>query len=247
MGYLLADLHVHSALSPCAANEMTPHHILDTARQSGISILGIADHNSAGNVASFMALAPQYGITIVPAMEVETVEEVHVLTLFPKLASLLAWEELVHKTMPQIANKPNIFGDQLLFDENGQVKGQFKHLLSQSCGISLEKVVADVINLDGVSVPSHVFRKANGIMSVLGFIPQDLKIFSIEISRQRYSESSVSREVASRYNCIVNSDAHCLRDLYGSPTTALQVEQNSAESVISMLQRTLTVEEVVII
>lgn len=245
--YLLADLHVHSALSPCAVNEMTPQQILAAASKSGISLLGVADHNAAGNVEAFLNLAPKYNITIVPAMEVETVEEVHVLTLFSDLDALLAWEKIVHEAMLPIPNDPSIFGDQLLFDHKGQLKDKYPYLLAQSCAISLEKVVESVMNLGGVTIPSHIYRKANGIKSVLGFIPPDLGISTVEISRQKYQREGGRFEVDSNYNLIVNSDAHCLRDLYGSPSIALQIDQNNAKSVVNMLGRKLSTKEVVII
>ena len=44
MRTVLADLHVHTLLSPCAEVEMTPHHIVMRAAEYGIGAVAITDH-----------------------------------------------------------------------------------------------------------------------------------------------------------------------------------------------------------
>ena len=46
----LYDLHIHSALSPCADREMTPVNIVAYAAAAGLEIIAVSDHNAAGNV-----------------------------------------------------------------------------------------------------------------------------------------------------------------------------------------------------
>lgn len=47
---LYYDLHIHTALSPCASDEMTPNNIINMALIKGLDVIGITDHNSARNV-----------------------------------------------------------------------------------------------------------------------------------------------------------------------------------------------------
>ena len=47
------DLHIHSALSPCAEEEMTPNNILNMAMVRGIDMIAVTDHNSTANLRAF--------------------------------------------------------------------------------------------------------------------------------------------------------------------------------------------------
>ena len=41
-----ADLHIHTALSPCGDLDMSPARIIEEAKSKNIGIIGITDHNS---------------------------------------------------------------------------------------------------------------------------------------------------------------------------------------------------------
>ena len=77
------DLHIHSALSPCADDDMTPVNIVATASALGIDIIAIADHNAIRNVEAAMEVGEALGVTVVPAFELQTNEDLHLLCLFP--------------------------------------------------------------------------------------------------------------------------------------------------------------------
>ncbi|MGC8793977.1 MAG: PHP domain-containing protein, partial [Bryobacteraceae bacterium] len=61
-----ADLHVHTCLSPCADLSMAPRTIVAKAVERGLDAIGIADHNSAGNVPAVMGAARHSGLTVLP-------------------------------------------------------------------------------------------------------------------------------------------------------------------------------------
>ena len=42
----MADLHVHTALSPCASPDMTPPRIVREAVGQGLALIAVCDHNS---------------------------------------------------------------------------------------------------------------------------------------------------------------------------------------------------------
>jgi histidinol phosphatase-like PHP family hydrolase len=46
----LAELHIHTVLSPCAEVEMIPPLIIQEAIDKGIKIIAISDHNASANV-----------------------------------------------------------------------------------------------------------------------------------------------------------------------------------------------------
>ena len=95
MQWLRADLHVHSLLSPCAAVEMTPRNIIRNAVAAGVDIVAITDHNAGDNVAAALRAAVGSGVTVLPGMEGQTREEVHLLTLFEKMRDLVIWCDFI--------------------------------------------------------------------------------------------------------------------------------------------------------
>jgi len=53
---LYYDLHIHSALSPCASDDMTPNNIVNMCVLKGLDIIAVTDHNSARNVEAISKL-----------------------------------------------------------------------------------------------------------------------------------------------------------------------------------------------
>ena len=82
MNQYRADLHIHTVLSPCADLEMTPANIVNRAKEKGLQIIGITDHNSIKNALLVKKLAQKTGIFVLTGAEVTTKEEVHCLAFF---------------------------------------------------------------------------------------------------------------------------------------------------------------------
>lgn len=190
----LAELHIHTVLSPCGDLLMTPANILQYAAKRKIELLGITDHNSAENVAVIVSMAPQYGIHVLPGMEIETKEEVHLIALFDTLEQVLAMQELVYRHLPPLENDENFFGPQLICDLADEYVDRVTRLLAVAVSLSLEEVVAAVKGLGGLAYPAHVDRQRNSILTQLGFIPPDLQFPALEVS-SRFVEQ-VSKKVA---------------------------------------------------
>ena len=51
------DLHMHSCLSPCAEDEMTPNNICQMAILKGLEVIAVTDHNSTKQLASISEVA----------------------------------------------------------------------------------------------------------------------------------------------------------------------------------------------
>lgn len=227
--YYCVDLHVHTALSPCAENEMTPRAIVEHAQNSHLHVIAITDHNSAANVAAVKAAAAGADLIVIPGMEVETREEVHVLTLFPNLKQVLAWQEIVDQALPPGRNVPEVFGRQLIFDDEGRQRRECSKLLLQATRLTVDEVFRYARQLGGIAIPAHVDRSSYSMINTLGFVPPELQVRVLEYSR--YCEK---RNIPG-FHGIVSSDAHRLSDLYGSPATALLLEELSTEAVLAVL------------
>ena len=113
------DLHLHTVVSACAEIEMIPPLIAKRAAELEIEMLAVTDHNTVDNAAAVARAAEQYGICVLPGMELQTREEAHMMCLFPDLDSALAWQEIVYERLPNVANRPDVFGAQYVVDETG--------------------------------------------------------------------------------------------------------------------------------
>lgn len=72
------DLHTHSHFSD---GELSPTELVLRAKESGIGMLALSDHDSMGGVPEVMEAGRTYGLTVVPAVEFDTEfpQEMHIL------------------------------------------------------------------------------------------------------------------------------------------------------------------------
>ena len=136
---LYYDFHIHSALSPCADNDMTPNNIVNMARLKGLDAIAVCDHNSTKNVMAIEKVARGAGITFLPGMEMTTAEEVHMLALFEKAQAAEAFGDMVYAALPDIPNKPDYFGEQLVMDENDEIIGKLDKLLISALPFDMDE------------------------------------------------------------------------------------------------------------
>lgn len=207
------DLHVHSCLSPCADNDNTPNNLAGMATLNNIGIMALTDHNSCKNCPAFFAAAKRYGIVPVPGMELTTAEEIHVICLFETLENAMAFDALVEKRRMLIPNRKDIFGDQLILDDEDEIIGEEENLLPNATTISIEEVPALVEPLGGVCYPAHIDRPSNGIIAMLGVFPESPFFNCVELNDADNKAEYTERYGLREKQFIVSSDAHYLTDL----------------------------------
>lgn len=209
------DFHIHSCLSPCGDMDMTPNNIVNMAFLSGLDAIAISDHNSIGNVRSCIEVGKACGVSVIPGMEVETAEEVHILTLYPSLDAAEEVYKEVYKNLPDIKNRPEIFGEQVYMDSEDNITGYEEKLLISPTSLSLDKLFDIVKSAGGLLIPAHVDRHSYSVLTNLGFIPDDLDIKHIEVSKNVEDLSAYlsSRPDLLGYKIFRNSDAHYLADI----------------------------------
>lgn len=209
------DLHMHSCLSPCADDDMTPTAAAGMAALNGLSIAALTDHNSCGNLPAFFAACRAYGVVPIAGMELETAEAVHVVCLFPELSDAMAfWQVVREKYMMPFKNDATVFGEQLYMNEDDEVIGTEEILLITSTTLSLDDGVRLVRRHRGFAFPAHIDRPSNGIIEILGDIPPEPGFTFAEFNdcakvavyREKYA-SVAPLEI------LVNSDAHRLTDV----------------------------------
>lgn len=232
---LYYDFHIHSALSPCGDNDMTPNNLINMSIIKGLDAVALTDHNACENVRAAAAVAGDK-IIFIPGMEVETSEEVHIVTLFPTADAAEEMQRILVDSSPFIPNRPEIFGNQYIMDENDEICGEIDRMLVTASGLDIYTVVAAAKDLGGIAYPAHIDRESYSVLSNLGFIPPDLDISAVEITEK--SRTALEGEYSNRYNIITSSDAHYLWDI-SERNHYIEVSDTSVRGILNAISNRL--------
>jgi PHP family Zn ribbon phosphoesterase len=209
-----AELHVHTLLSPCAGVEMIPPLIVDETLRCGIQIIAITDHNASANTEAVMRAARGTSLFVLPGMELQTREDVHLLCLFDTLDQLRTWQARVDTLLPDVPNQVDYFGEQFVVDETGEFIRHEERLLLNAAGIELDQAAQEVIALGGLAIPAHVDRKSNGLLEILGLVPPQFDV--LEISRHTNPEAARKKFPQLQPKILIqNGDVHQLDGFLG--------------------------------
>ncbi len=204
-----ADLHIHSLLSPCGSLEMSPMNIVNAALEAQLDIIAITDHNSTKQAQLIQKIGSEKGIWVICGAEINSAEEVHVLTLFESPDALVQFQLFINKHTRKVKNNPDLFGDQVVVDENEMIVEELEFLLINSLEAGLSEIETEVHHLGGLFIPAHIDRPYNGILSQLGMIPENLNADAFEISyKASIDEWQNSSKIPQGVSLLKNSDAH---------------------------------------
>ena len=232
---LFVDFHIHTALSPCADPEMTPASIVAAAVEKELDVIAITDHNSAENIPAVLAAAQGKNLTVIPGMEVQTREEVHLVCLFADLRDVQTWQEYIYEHLPKGHNREDFFGEQWIFALDGSPKEKSTKLLLASTSLSVEETVNACEEMGGLCYPAHVDRPNYSIISNLGFIPPDTGFVAAEISPHISAQEALKRyPYLQSFSLIGSSDAHYLEDITWARTEIHVAEPTLAEIKLAL-------------
>jgi len=202
---------------------MSPEAIVKEAVNKNIDIIGICDHNSAENCAAVVKAAKGKNLTVLPGIEAASKEEVHIVALFENVRNVLKLQNLIYDNLVG-ENNPEVFGQQVIVDAEGWVKGFNPRLLIGATGLTIEQLVESIHRFNGLAVAAHIDREGFGIIGQLGFIPPDLKFDGLEISsRLSLTEARQKFPEYNNYPFICSSDAHRIAEI-GQGTTRWSME-----------------------
>lgn len=211
---LYYDLHLHSCLSPCGDDDMTPANIVGMASVKGLDVIALTDHNSCKNCPAAMAHGENYGVIVIPGMELCTAEEVHVICLFPALEDALDFDGYVYEHMIPVKNNEKIFGKQQIMNGNDEVIGTVENLLINAADIPFDEVLPLVASYHGIAYPAHVDKSSTSLLSNLGFVPPDSTFTCAEVhDLKRLHRIQQEHPYFLQCNIISSSDAHYLEDI----------------------------------
>lgn len=209
---------------------MIPPLIVERALELGIDLIAITDHNASANVSAVQKAAEGTGLTVLPGMEVQTREDVHLLCLFASLADLEVWQHEIDLSLPDELNPADYLGEQFVVDENGDYIRTETRLLLTSAKFSIEEVIERVNQLGGLVIPAHVNRTAYGLFPTLGFLAAWWNFPALEISRHITPEALNNQFPSSKDHPLIQSgDVHRLDEFVG--TTYFEIETRSLDEI----------------
>lgn len=208
------DFHIHSCLSPCADNDMTPNNIVNMAKLNGLNAIALTDHNSCDNCKAVVEVGMKNDLLVIPGMELCTSEEIHVICLFKDCDSAIEFSNYVFKNMLKVKNNPGIFGNQLLMNEFDEIIGEKTDLLLTASSIGINDAACIVKSFGGILIPAHIDRDSYSVLSNLGIFPESLDVLTVECTRNANMEKLILKNpILKSKKYIVDSDAHYLEDM----------------------------------
>ena len=219
------DLHNHTVLSPCGGLEMSPMAVIERAKELGLDIIAITDHNSCKNCQAYHELGKQSGLVVICGVEIQTMEEIHVVALFPDVETAMKFDAILYQALLPIENNPDYFGDQVIVDKDENIIGIEERALINSVVWDFETTVSKVKEFDSICFPAHIDAQVNSVISQLGFLPTNLSIDGIGITaRCDIKQLLLSNSYLEGYSLIRNSDAHYINDM-GSGSCFARLEE----------------------
>ena len=232
---LYYDLHIHSCLSPCGDDDMTPANIAGMSALKGLDVIAVTDHNSCRNCPAVLDAAAQYGLTALPGMELCTMEEVHVVCLFARLEDAMDFDAYVYPRILPIDNDESLFGHQYYYDSDDHIIGSEPRLLISATDIPFSDVYDLVARYHGLMIPAHIDKSSTSLLSNLGFVPPDSHFTCFELKNlATLHQVRRSNPYLERCRVITDSDAHYLEHINEAEHSIL-CPNRTPESILATL------------
>ena len=201
MKQYLADLHIHTCLSPCGSLEMSPSEIVRRSLAKGLDAIAITDHNTTLQCPEIQSLGERFGLRVFAGVEVTTREEAHCLVYFPTDESRKRFQRYLEEHLPPIPNDPERFGDQVWVNAENEILGEVPYLLLSALDQSVNQIAAQARKVDAL------------------FIDPCLSLDAIEYNnQQRYSKLLSIHGYLKEQTQYSASDAHCPEQIGTQPS-----------------------------
>jgi len=208
------DLHIHSALSACCADEMSPIVILEQAIQKNLKVVSITDHNNVQHSILAYLLCKEKPICVIPGVELTTKEEVHLLAYFSDIKELLELEKKIHYSLPKEKNNSSILGYQVCYNLEGEIVGIDDSLRQTALNLGMDYLIDFIHSIGGIAIPAHIDKNRFSLLSQLGFLDPKEKFDAVEVSKFTWEkEDFYLGNTWNGFPVISGSDSHNLKDI----------------------------------
>jgi predicted metal-dependent phosphoesterase TrpH len=214
---------------------MSPRDIVSRACQVGLDAIAITDHNMVENAIYTREIGKKHNLLVLPGMELQTTEEIHLLAIFGSSENALELQKQIYPSLPSVPNKADYFGDQVVVDEDNHIVRFEDKLLLNSVLITLDNAVALIKSLGGIVIPSHIDNPTFSIISQLGYIPENLAVDAVEIRDRERIPELLPFIMNKNMPFLTFSDAHYLSDI-GKRRTSLNLTEVRFETIVEAME-----------
>lgn len=209
MKHFRYDIHIHSALSPCADSLNSPNNILNMAYLTKLDIIAITDHNSLKQTFISSDLQMSYPFLYLYGVEIHSVEGYHILCYVKDIDKAQILDEMLDSQMKErrLENQRSI-----IFDEYDNELYQYPYNLHQTSQFSVKSLYETINQFEGIMILAHIERYHQ---SQIEWVEHNKNLFhAIEINASTNKDNIIQK-----YNwletCIIvqNSDAHNLMEI----------------------------------
>lgn len=225
---------------------MIPSLIVEAAVRAGLDIIGIADHNSCENAGAVIEASAGTGLRVLPGLEVQSMEGIHLLCLFDSIEQASELQAAVYASLPSPSplgggsgwgpsgegdKWTKAFHEQIIVDGSDEFVSYCERHLSLPTSMDIDEVWQWVDDLNGILIPSHIDRHATGLCDVLGMVPDSPDFPAVEISRNLLlSEAKTAYPSIGDRAILCNSDAHWLSAI-GEKRTMFHMEHRTVGEI----------------
>jgi len=134
-------------------------------------------------------------------------------------------------------NRTDIFGNQIIFDDNDLKTDEMERMLIAPVKISFDALFKLTHKHYGAFVPAHIDRSSFSVISNLGFLPPHLDIHTVEISPEgaKSGFDKLNSGIIANKNVVFSSDAHQLSAI-GDKNNFLLLPELTARAAIDFLR-----------
>jgi 3',5'-nucleoside bisphosphate phosphatase len=229
---LYYDLHIHSALSPCADDSMRPKDIASMAKIKGLGVISIIDHVCGKNLLVSSNAAKEKGLLFLPGVEVTSANGIHLLCYFKDIDKAIEFSDMMYKTLPEKKIDIEYYGNQLIIDERDEVKEKLDNSLFQNTRFSVWDIIGLVYEYSGVVVPAHIDREYNGILAIEGDKIKEYNFNVVEVRKNMPMNYGIIKGSKVLYN----SDAHILSRI-SEAENFIEINEKSIDAVFDYLTK----------
>ena len=200
-----------------------------------MQIIAITDHNMAECAPYVREAALNSGLVVLPGMELQTREEIHLIAIFDEYDTAYSLQTMVYGLLPPVPNDADFYGDQVVVDPDDEIVRFEERLLINSAQISIEEATGWIKSHGGIAIASHVDSPTFSIISQLGFIPADIPLDALEVRNLDRAGDLSPLIMRKKVPFVTFSDAHYPDDI-GRRRTVLTLERPDCENIESALK-----------
>jgi hypothetical protein len=202
------DLHIHSCLSACADDLMSPNNIFNMANLKGLNIISITDHNTTKHIPIYQDLSESYDMLFIPGVEITVKEGFHVLCYFKSFHDAIQFDHILEENSQKFPYDQEKYGYQQIMNIYDEEIDQIEYLLSAPLKLSLLELIDALKPYPHLLFYAHIDRnKQSGI----NFIHQ-IKLHGVELSNH-VDPSFIEKHHLQDFVVLHNSDAHQIIDI----------------------------------